>query len=103
MLGVVTLFSMGDIIVTQLQEDIQQDKLAMVKVGLTTSESEAELLSNADFLQLVDAQPGVSLVDGQISSQFLLQGTRFGGLRPGVDGGFLRADGCPALGAVPTD
>ena len=68
-LGVVTLFSMGDILVSRLEQDIQKDRLAMVKIELTTSETDTALLPYADFLQFVDSQPGVALVDGQITSQ----------------------------------
>lgn len=68
-LGVVTLFSMGDILVSRLEHDIQKDKLSMVKMGLTTSESEVVLPSGDEFLQLVSAQPGVETADGQITSQ----------------------------------
>ena len=68
-LGVVTFFSMGDILVSRLEKDIQKDKLAMVKMLLTTSESNDALPADADFLQFVDAQTGVAVVDGQITSQ----------------------------------
>ncbi len=69
-LGVVTLFSMGDILVSRLEQDIQEDKLAMTKLGLTTSERATELPDARDFLTMVEAQPGVAKAEGQIISQF---------------------------------
>jgi putative ABC transport system permease protein len=35
--GTITLFSMGDILVKQLEEDIQEDKLAMLQIFTTTA------------------------------------------------------------------
>lgn len=77
-LGVVTLFSMGDILVSRLEQDIQEDKLAMVKMGLTTSENPDALASSDEFLHLLTTQPGVETVDGQIISQLYFK-------EPGAD------------------
>lgn len=68
-LGVVTLFSMGDILISRLEQDIDEDKLAMVKMSLTTSDNSAALPNEDEFLRLVHAAPGVDFVDGQIISQ----------------------------------
>jgi putative ABC transport system permease protein len=68
-LGVVTLFSMGDILVSRLKKDIQEDKLAMVKIGLTPAGSGVEAADNAPLLDYVQSQPGVTVAEGQIISQ----------------------------------
>lgn len=68
-LGVVTLFSMGDILVSRLEGDIQEDNLAMVKMALTLGESGAAQADNAALLDFVRAQPGVTSVEGQIIGQ----------------------------------
>ncbi len=72
-LGVVALFSMGDILVSRLKEDIQQDKLAMIKVGLAPSGDGAVTMENSDILDLIQSQPGVEIVEGQIMSQLYFQ------------------------------
>jgi len=68
-LGVVTLFSMGDILVSRLKEDIQKNQLAMVKIGLTTSDPAVDATDNALLLDLVLTQPGVTVTEGQLISQ----------------------------------
>ena len=74
-LGVVTLFSMGDILVSRLKKDIQEDKLAMVKIGLTPSSTDANLSDNADVLDFVQSQAGVETVEGQIVSPLYFKDT----------------------------
>jgi ABC-type lipoprotein release transport system permease subunit len=69
-LGVVALFSMGDILVSRLKKDIQQDKLAMVKILLTPSGAgDNELTGSTTIVDFVQAQPGVETVQGAIISQ----------------------------------
>ncbi|RPI98282.1 MAG: hypothetical protein EHM39_08210, partial [Chloroflexi bacterium] len=74
-LGVVTLFSMGNILVNQLKKDIQEDKLAMVKIGLTPSGSDSAASDNAALLDFVQSQPGVTITEGQIISQLYFKNT----------------------------
>ncbi|MBZ0305691.1 MAG: ABC transporter permease, partial [Anaerolineae bacterium] len=57
-LGVVTLFSMGDILTSRLRETIKQDKLAMTHQYVTVSS--AEPVNNAPVLDLIQ---GLTAVD----------------------------------------
>lgn len=67
--GTITLFSMSDIIVKQLQADIQEDKLAML-LAFATIESGGELNNEADVAAIRD-YPGVTqLVAGNQSAVY---------------------------------
>ncbi len=59
-LGVVTLFSMSEILVTALEGAVQQDKLAMIRtyVRLKGDDSAAGDLSALNTLPDIDARPG---------------------------------------------
>lgn len=61
--GVVTLFSMGNIIVDRLEKDIQADDLAMLKTFVTLS-SDEPAPDNATFMADVNAYPGVTTAEG---------------------------------------
>jgi hypothetical protein len=51
-MGVVVLVTAGDLLVKQLQEDIQQDKLPMQQIFLTVPPSEGEVqLDNAAYIR----------------------------------------------------
>ena len=62
-LGVVTLFSAGEILIDQLQEDLQQDELAMIRLSVTSS-SQAQANDQAVLDKLRDV-PGVAEVEGR--------------------------------------
>ncbi len=61
--GVVTLFSTGEILVNQLERDIQQDRLAMIRVVLTVSAGAQ--VDNEAALAALRAVPGVTTVEGR--------------------------------------
>jgi putative ABC transport system permease protein len=61
--GVVTLFSTGDILIGQLEKDIQQDRLSMLRVVLTVSAG-ANVDNEATLAEL-SAVPGVTVVEGR--------------------------------------
>lgn len=61
--GVVTLFSTGDILVNQLKEDLQQDRLAMIRaMVMINSGTEVD---NAAYLDSLRELPGVTAVEGR--------------------------------------
>ncbi len=61
--GVVTLFSTGDILIGQLEKDIQQDRLAMIRVVLTVSAGAN--VDNEAALAELSAVPGATVVEGR--------------------------------------
>lgn len=70
--GVVTLFTMGDLIVNRLEDDIQPDKLAMAKTHLNVAAGETAPDNDA-FINQVLAYPGVTVAEGYLSSQLYFQ------------------------------
>jgi putative ABC transport system permease protein len=61
--GTVTLFSMGDLLVGQLQKDLKQDQLAMLRAYVALPpDVEAD---NTQALDALRALPGVTAVEGQ--------------------------------------
>ena len=62
-LGVVTLTSMGDLLVSQLKEDLKEEELPMQAV-FVSAPSGAQL-DNAAYLQTLTEFPGVTLVEGR--------------------------------------
>lgn len=70
--GVVTLFTMGDLIVNRLENDIQEDKLAMVKTHLNLAGSETPV-PNEELLSQVEAYPGVTTAEGYLASLVYFQ------------------------------
>ena len=61
--GVVALFSTGDLLIKQLEKDIQKNHLAMMRIFLTSS-GDAQI-DNQAALATLNAQPGVSVVEGR--------------------------------------
>ncbi len=61
--GVVALFSTGELLINQLEKDIQKDRLAMMRIFLTSSR-EAQI-DNEASLAALRAQPGVTVVEGR--------------------------------------
>ncbi len=61
--GVVALFSTGELLINQLEKDIQKDRLAMMRIVLTSSR-EAEI-DNPAYLAALRQEPGVAVVEGR--------------------------------------
>ena len=62
-LGVVTLTSMGDLLISQLKQDLKEEEMPMQSV-FVSAPSGAQL-DNASYLEALDAFPGVTLVEGR--------------------------------------
>ena len=62
-LGVVTLTSMGDLLISQLKQDLKEEELPMQSVFV--SAPGGAQLDNASYLEALDAFPGVTLVEGR--------------------------------------
>ncbi len=62
-LGVVSLSSSGDLLVSQLKQDLKEDELTMQAI-FVSAPSGAQL-ENASYLQALEAFPGVTLVEGR--------------------------------------
>ena len=62
-LGVVTLTSMGDLLVSQLKGDLKEEELPMQAVFV--SAPGGAQLDNASYLDALDTFPGVTLVEGR--------------------------------------
>jgi len=60
--GTIALFSMSNILVGQLTEDIQEDKLSMMDLFLETDTTRQ--IDNAEVLQGLAAYPGVTVIVG---------------------------------------
>ena len=58
--GTIALFSMRNILIGQLKEDIKEDELMMAQVAVTLDEG--ALPDNAGYLRLLQQQPGVTTV-----------------------------------------
>jgi putative ABC transport system permease protein len=65
-LGVVTLVSAGDLMVSQLKKDLKQDKLGMLRVFVTVPKGAS--LDNSAYLQALREVPGVTEVQGNVTS-----------------------------------
>ena len=63
-LGVVTLTSMGDLLISQLKQDLKESELPMQAVFV--SAPGGAQLDNASYLEALDAFPGVTLVEGRV-------------------------------------
>ena len=70
--GVVTLITAGDLLVKQLQEDIQEDELAMLQVFLIVppNAGESELDNQAYIADLSAAFPAITEVEGEANNPF---------------------------------
>ena len=62
-LGVVALTSMGDLLLSQLKQDLKEEELPMQSV-FVSAPSGAEL-DNASYLDALEDFPGVTLVEGR--------------------------------------
>ncbi|NDJ84246.1 MAG: FtsX-like permease family protein [Chloroflexi bacterium] len=72
-LGTVTLFSMGDIIVRQLEQDVDPDRMAMLTLALkTVAPNEVD---NDRFLAEMQALPGVTTVQAHTEVELTLAGS----------------------------
>ncbi|RPI95879.1 MAG: hypothetical protein EHM39_11380, partial [Chloroflexi bacterium] len=61
--GVVALFSTGELLIKQLEKDIQKDRLAMMRIVLTSSR--AAEIDNPAYLAALRQEPGVTVVEGR--------------------------------------
>ena len=66
-LGVVTLISAGDILVSQLEEDIQQNELPMISSFVSVPGSIEGSIDNDAVIETITDYPGVTVVDGEAS------------------------------------
>jgi ABC-type antimicrobial peptide transport system permease subunit len=65
--GTIALFSMGDILIRQIQEDVKEDELAMMMQVVTVNAGEE--LDNDEYLQrIADEVDGLTAVIGMIAS-----------------------------------
>lgn len=62
-LGVVTLWSSGDLLITQLKEDLKEEELAMQAVFVSAPGGVE--IDNASYLKSLEAFDGVTLVEGR--------------------------------------
>jgi len=63
--GVTTLVSMGDLLVTQLDEDLDQDKIAMTHVYVIPLGEQLSREDNQAFIDRLSAIPEITRVEGQ--------------------------------------
>lgn len=63
-LGVVTLISAGDLMLRQLHEDLQPDKLGMIRAFVTVPK--ATSIDNAATMQSLQGMQGVTVVQGNV-------------------------------------
>ena len=62
--GVVTLRSAGDLLISQLEKDIQEDRLAMTRATISLP-NQVDTLDNAATVQALQARDGVAQVEGR--------------------------------------
>ncbi len=65
-LGVVILFSVYDLVTTQMEEDLKEDELAMLDVFVALP-GPAEI-DNAAYIEMLEALPGVENVEGRANN-----------------------------------
>lgn len=63
--GVTTLVGMGDLLISQLNEDLDKDEIAMTHAYVVSSGGQLSLDENQIFIDLLNALPGVQHVEGQ--------------------------------------
>ncbi len=63
--GTIALFSMSDILVSQLRSDIKEDELAMVQVSMTADPDTP--LDNAAYMKAISEYPDITTVQGGFS------------------------------------
>lgn len=64
--GTIALFSLSDILVTQLRKDIKEDELPMIQVFLTVNAGQE--LDNASYAQTLTQTPGVTELVGGVET-----------------------------------
>jgi ABC-type antimicrobial peptide transport system permease subunit len=85
--GTVALFSMSDILVSQLRSDVQEDKLAMVQVSMTVDPDVP--LDNAAYMKMLADYPDVTTVQAGFSETSIFFKT--GGEDGKFEDGFVKA------------
>ena len=65
--GTIALFSMSDILISQLKADVKENELAMAQVTVTTKE--ATLPDNVAYLKMLGTYPGVTEVQAGIEDR----------------------------------
>ncbi len=63
--GVTTLVGMGDLLISQLNEDLDENEIAMTHVYIVSSGGQLTLDDNQKFIDNLRALPGVQQVEGQ--------------------------------------
>ncbi len=63
--GVTTLVGMGDLLISQLNEDLDEKEIAMTHVYIVSSGGQLSLDDNQKFIDSLRALPGVQQVEGQ--------------------------------------
>ncbi|MBZ0319685.1 MAG: ABC transporter permease [Anaerolineae bacterium] len=63
--GVTTLAGMGDLLISQLNEDLDENEIAMTHVYVVSSGGQLSLDDNQAFIDSLRALPGVQQVEGQ--------------------------------------
>ncbi|MCQ3933083.1 MAG: hypothetical protein DPW16_21750 [Chloroflexi bacterium] len=63
--GVTTLAGMGDLLISQLNEDLDENEIAMTHVYVVSSGGQLSLEDNQAFIDSLRALPGVQQVEGQ--------------------------------------
>ena len=66
--GTIALFSMSDILITQLETDIKQEELSMLQVSVTVEEGAR--LDNAAYMRMLEDYPGVTDVVATVVSHY---------------------------------
>lgn len=64
--GTISLFSMRDILVGQLSEDVKEDELAMIQVSVTLNQGDQ--VDNEALLQTLADMPGVTEIQGGVEN-----------------------------------
>ncbi len=100
-LGVIALFTVNDLLISTLEEDLNPDELAMITVSVTVA-SDAEV-DNAAFLAMLNQQNELGLSIPELSGIQIVEGVAMypvGFKKPGDDSahyedGFLKAYSTP--------
>lgn len=85
-LGVVTLVSAGELLINQLEQDIQEDKLAMIRAGVSVrvfDESVREI-DNDPILDEIRQLDGVAVVEGRTVNEISYRDNEDDGFNTGL-------------------
>ncbi len=63
--GVTALVGMGDLLVSQMEEDLNEDAIAMTHLYLTSTGGQLSVAENEAFMDTLRGLPGVTDVEGQ--------------------------------------